>query len=182
MKCTYCKQGRLLPTFIEGQFRAHQCDQCEGQWLYIEDFVTWQETNPDFEFKSEDHYEVDDTKQALLCPVTGTLMQKFRYSKDTAHKLDYSASVGGVWLDKGEWAYLKEFGIAGCINKIFTEQWQKQLREGHAQATFADLYRSKFGSEDYEKAKAIRSWLIDHPAKAELRAYLMAQDPYSTDR
>ena len=32
---------------------------------------------------------------------------------------------------------------------------------------------------DYEKVKEIRQWLVEHPQKADLRAYLFAEDPYS---
>jgi len=57
--------------------------------------------------------ELDESKQAILCPVTGTIMRKLRLSTSTAHRIDYSASVGGVWLDKGEWDLLKKEGLAG---------------------------------------------------------------------
>ncbi len=40
-------------------------------------------------------------------------MRKLRLSTTTEHRIDYSASVAGVWLDKGEWQLLKEEGLAG---------------------------------------------------------------------
>ncbi len=50
MKCTSCKQGELDPSFIEGQFRAHTCSNCGGNWVLIEDYVAWKERNPQYSF------------------------------------------------------------------------------------------------------------------------------------
>jgi Zn-finger nucleic acid-binding protein len=182
MKCTSCNQGELSPCFLEGQFRAHTCDSCGGNWILIEDYVTWKEHNPEFELSDKANFEVDDTKNALLCPVTGRIMQKFRIAHDCDHRLDYSASVGGVWLDNGEWDYLKQQNLAGSLNAILTAHWQKSIREDNAKATFSELYQSKFGEESYTKAREIRTWLAGHPNKADLRAYLLAEDPYSAER
>lgn len=179
MKCPSCKTDSLQPCFIENSFRAHECASCGGDWILIEDFVVWAERN-DAELlnKQESSYELEDSKLALICPVTGAIMLKYRISSDTDHKLDYSPLVGGVWLDKGEWEYLKEQGLASNINSIFTEHWQKQIRQSDAKATFADLYEKKFGQDDYQKIKELREWLESKPNKAELRAYLLARDPY----
>ncbi|WP_196140285.1 zf-TFIIB domain-containing protein [Aliikangiella sp. G2MR2-5] len=182
MNCTKCKQGSLSPSFIEGLFRAHTCTDCGGNWILIEDYVAWKERNPDVTFKEDAVFEVDDTKTALLCPVSGTIMQKFKVSHDSEHKLDYSPQVGGVWLDRGEWEFLKSANLAGSLNRIFTEFWQKTIREASAKETFTEIYKEKFGEADYLKAKEIREWLTAHPCKADLRAYILAEDPYSAER
>lgn len=106
-------------------------------------------------------------------------MRKLRISKDNTHRLDYSSAVGGVWLDKGEWELLKHEGLAGSLNKILTEQWQGDIREQKTEETFSQLYRGKFGEQDYKKIKELRVWLNANPRKADLRAYLLAEDPYS---
>jgi Zn-finger nucleic acid-binding protein len=179
MKCPSCQSDSLTPSFIDGLFRSHHCQQCQGNWLLIEDYVSWVERNKS-ELKQEDAaYELEDSKAALLCPVTGAIMQKYRINNDAEHKLDYSPQVGGVWLDAGEWEYLKAQNIACSLNKIFTRQWQKQLRDNDTKATFAQLYKDKFGEADYEKVKELRRWLNEHENKAELRSYLLAEDPYS---
>ena len=41
------------------------------------------------------------------------------------------------------------------------------------------VYIKKFGLEDYEKIKEIRAWLNSKDNRAELRAYLLAEDPYA---
>lgn len=182
MKCTSCKSGTLQPGFIDALFRAHTCDHCGGNWILIEDFVSWKERNPDIKFVEVDVQDMKDTSNLLLCPVTGTAMRKFRISKDNDHRIDYSVRVGGVWLDRGEWDLLKNEGIAGCLNAVLTEQWQQKIREDKARDSFEELYTQKFGSKDYARLKEIRTWLEHHPLKADMRSYLLASDPYSTKR
>ena len=185
MKCTSCKVGVLKPSFIEGQFRAHTCSSCEGSWILIEDYVAWKERNPEYRFAEAMSFSEDaavDSKKALMCPVSGTIMRKFRISAGNDHRLDYSTSVGGIWLDKGEWELLKSEGLAGSLNAVVTQSWQKKVKEETAKENFAEIYRSKFGDETYAKVKELRDWLINQEQKADLRAYLMAEDPYSAEK
>lgn len=124
MDCTKCKTGALQPSFLDGLFRAHTCSDCGGNWILVEDFVAWKEQNSEFQFAAEHTVSEDteDTKKALLCPATGTIMRKFKITASTAHRVDYSAPVGGIWLDKGEWDLLKSEGVAGALNNVVTLQ------------------------------------------------------------
>lgn len=182
MRCTSCKSGSLNPSYIDKLFRAHTCDNCGGDWILIEDYVSWKEANPEHQFDAVEVAEIDDSAKAILCPKSGTIMRKLRISKDSSHKLDYSAAVGGVWLDKGEWQLLKKAGLAGSLNAILTEQWQKKIKEQKAESTFDALYLAKFGQQDYTKIKDLREWFSEHPQKADLRAFLLADDPYSASK
>jgi len=181
MKCTSCKNGELVPNFIEGQFRAHSCNKCHGHWILIEDYISWKERNPQYKFNENVTCEIEDSKQALLCPITGLIMRKLRLSTSTNHKIDYSASVGGVWLDKGEWELLKAENLAGSLNSVLTAHWQRNIRLSSAKENFAEIYNDKFGDSSYKKIKDIRNWLLEQPNKSDLRAYLLAEDPYSAE-
>jgi len=182
MKCTCCKTGNLTPSFIDGQFRAHTCSSCHGNWILIEDYVSWKERNPQFTFDEEVSCDLDESKTALLCPITGTIMRKLRLSSNSEHLIDYSASVGGVWLDKGEWQLLKEQGLAGSLNAVLTAHWQRNIRISSTHDNFAQIYKDKFGEEIYSKVKELREWLNNQSNKADLRAYLLAEDPYSAEK
>ncbi len=182
MKCPSCSDSKLVPFFLEGLFRAHTCKVCEGNWLLIDDYLRWKEHNPEYGFSQDTVFEAEDSLKALLCPESGAIMSKYRIAHDSGHRLDYSAAVGGVWLDKGEWEYLKEKGLAGSLNRVFTAQWQKKLKEDSTKITFTAVYRERFGEEAYEKVQELREWLNSHPRKADLRAYLLAGDPYSADK
>lgn len=185
MNCTSCNEGALFPSFIDGQFRAHTCSNCGGNWILIEDYVSWKERNSDYKFSDEisvEESDISDSKKALLCPASGTIMRKFKISASNEHKLDYSSAVGGLWLDKGEWDLLKSEGLAGCLNSIVTQNWQRNIRQNSAQQNFSEIYKDKFGEENYSKIKEIREWLGSQEQKADLRAYLLAEDPYSAEK
>jgi len=182
MKCTSCNTGELIPSFIEEQLRAHNCSNCHGDWLLIEDYLAWKERIPDFNASQNTNCAAEESRSALLCPVSGLIMRKLRLSQDTEHRIDYSASVGGVWLDKGEWQLLKNQGLASSLNTVLTSHWQKNIRIHNTRDNFAAIYKDKFGDEHYQKVKAFRQWLIAQPNKADLSAYLLAVDPYSAEK
>lgn len=186
MKCTSCSSGVLKPSFMDDLFRAHTCSNCGGNWVLIQDYVAWKERNPEHRFADNiidfDESDAADSKQAMLCPVSGAIMQKFRISSRSGHRLDYSAAVGGLWLDKGEWELLKAEELAGSLNAVVTRQWQQKVRQDSARENFAEIYKLKFGEEVYRQIKEIREWLQSQEHKADLRAYLLAEDPYSAEK
>lgn len=182
MKCTSCKNGQLLPSFIDDAFRAHTCNNCGGNWILVEDYVAWKERHPEHEFSSDSTCEPEESAKAILCPLTGTIMRKFKLSSNTEHKIDYSAIVGGVWLDKGEWELLKREKLAGSLNAILTSHWQKNVRLESTKDNFSAIYQDKFGEDSYKKVKDMRTWLAQQENKADLRAYLLAEDPYSAEK
>jgi Zn-finger nucleic acid-binding protein len=185
MNCTSCNNGVLKETLLEVDFWAQTCSSCGGNWILIEDFAVWKESNLDYNFSDDisvEDAEITDSKKAILCPSSGTIMRKFRVSAANEHKIDYSSKVGGVWLDKGEWELLKSEGLAGSLNSILTNHWQAKIKQANAATNFSEFYLEKFGSESYEKAKEFREWLINHELKSDLKAYVLADDPYSADK
>ncbi len=184
MNCTSCNKGILTPSFIEEKLSVHTCTSCKGNWILIEDFVTWMARNPNHEF-AEDHAfqsDISETKKALICPVSGVIMTKFHISTATEHRLDYSAAVGGIWLDNGEWELLKTEGLADSLNTLVTREWQSQVRENNAKQNFSQIYQDKFGVDTYAKVKEFRTWLNSQPQELDLKAYLAAEDPYSAEK
>ena len=101
----------------------------------------------------------------MLCPVTRTIMRKFKISATNTHRLYYSTAVAGLWLDKGEWKLLISGGLAGSLNALITDAWQCRIRQTNAKDIFVDIYHDKFGDDVYIKIKEIREWLNAHPQK-----------------
>ena len=93
--------------------------------------------------------------------------------------MDYSAPVGGVWLDSGEWELLKQEGLAGSLNRILTAVWQRNIQLKKTQNNLAEVYKNKFGETAYQQVKDFRQWLERQPNKTDLKAYINADDPYS---
>jgi len=141
--------------------------------------VSWKKLNPNFDYSSNSSFKVIDTKKALLCPVSGRIMHKYKIAHGIDHKLDYSPSAGGIWLDGGEWDFLKERDLAGSLNDFLSSQWQNAIRNETAAITFSKMYEEKFGNETYSKLKTVREWINNHPRKNDLRAYILDENPYS---
>lgn len=175
MKCTSCKNGTLEQSYFEGLFACHSCSNCGGELILLGDFLRWQELNPNVDLSVEAKVDVvaEDTSRAMLCPLSGTLMTKYRIAADTEHRLDLSPSINAVWLDKGEWSLLKEKGLANKLAEIFTDHWQRGVREEETSEVLEGLYERRFG-EHYEQVKAFKSVLQTMSNRKEVVAYLLS--------
>lgn len=183
MKCPSCETGELLNSYLDDLFPCKTCNHCGGNWLLLADYLRWKDSHADAAIPPEDvNIELTESKKALLCPSTGSVMLKYRISKQSSHRLDLSPAVNGIWLDKGEWDLLKKNGLAHQLNAIFTATWQKKIRSESSADVFDQLYREKFGETDYEKIKEIRAWLQKNPHIDALRAFLISDDPWSVSK
>jgi len=187
MKCSSCGIGTLAPSYLEGLFACHTCDNCGGNLILLEDFLRWHEQHPDTQLLADAAVEevAQETSKAMICPKTGGLMTKYKISADTEHRLDLSPTINAVWLDKGEWDLLKSKGLAHKLNNIFTDHWQHKITANAASEVLSGLYQRRFGDQ-YDEIKHFRARLIemgDSPdceiSKSEVIAYLLADDPYA---
>lgn len=179
MKCTSCKQGNLIPAYLDYLFPCHTCSHCAGNLVMLSDYLHWLEDNenPDFVQASDAVVKAEETASAMLCPKTKVLMLKYKISQHNDHRLDLSPAINAVWLDKGEWELLKQEGLAGKLNEIFTDSWQRSIRAAKTSETLALLYEKKFGA-NYEKIKEFKTLLAEMENKSEVIAYLISDDPY----
>ena len=179
MKCTSCKQGNLIPAYLDYLFPCHTCSHCGGSLVMLSDYLRWLEDNenPDFIKSSEAVVEAEETTSAMVCPKSKVLMLKYKISQHNDHRLDLSPAINAVWMDKGEWDLLKQEGLAGKLNEIFTDSWQRGIREAKASETLDMLYEKKFGA-NYDKVKEFKAVLDAMGNKSEVIAYLISDDPY----
>lgn len=61
---------------------------------------------------------------------------------------------------------------------MFTDPWQKEMRDAMTKDTFTKHYEEKFGTEVYKRIKEIREWLYTSEFKDTMIAYLVDEDPY----
>lgn len=174
MKCSSCGTGRLEPSYFEGLFACHSCSDCGGDLILLGDFLRWQELNPESDLIASTDVEValEETSKAMICPLSGTIMTKYRISADTEHRLDLSPTINAVWLDKGEWSLLKEQGLANKLNSIFTEHWQREIRATESSEVISELNERRFG-EHYPQIKAFKKLIAGMENRSEVIAYLL---------
>ena len=182
MICPSCKQGKLKPGFIDDLFRCNTCSNCGGNWIHLTDYLHWLGRDKSVPNPIDSLVERDeqDTKNAMICPVTGQIMLKYRISNKSSHRLDLSPSISAIWLDKNEWELIKREGLSRQLNKIFTEPWQRKVKSDQAKETLEAMYLEQFGEVDYSKLKEIRQWLDSSDNKQAMLAYLLTDNPYTT--
>ncbi|HEY5561184.1 MAG TPA: zf-TFIIB domain-containing protein [Clostridiaceae bacterium] len=182
MKCLVCKDVDLEESELSPGLKVHRCNSCSGSWLKFGDYLEWSnchdietvESNP-----ASIHSQVIDSDNPKVCPDCGTILSVYKVANNLAFKLEHCATCNGIWLDKGEWTNLEENNMNHKINKFFTETWQKNLRDDELREYFEDFYKSRFGTEGYEKIKEVKEWLDNNDKnKSMLIAFLLNNDPY----
>lgn len=179
MICPSCKQGKLKPSFIDNLFRCNCCTHCGGNWFYLTDYLHWLDKSQAVDSNENPIVERDDTKNAMICPITGQIMLKYRISNKSSHRLDLSPSLSAIWMDKGEWELIKEEGLSRQLNQIFSEPWQRKVKTEQAKVTLDTMYTEEFGDTNYIKLKDMRSWLNGKENKHAMLSFLLADNPYS---
>lgn len=174
MKCPSCQMGELQNSTIDNLFPCKTCDHCNGNWLLLKDYMYWKNYSTQKPPIDKINIPISETKNAIICPVSGTLMIKYRITNEVENRIDYSRHSAAIWLDHGEWQLIKKLGLAYQLNEIFTTNWQKKVKD-EASSQFSDkCYIERFGEEDYKKIKEIRDWLTNHPQSHNLYNYLNA--------
>jgi len=179
MKCVKCSNEELHPATLEEGLACQHCDSCGGSWVKMNDYILWHDQHtqePNLGISQED-VAVEDTAAVLICPQCNQIMGKFRVSADLEHRMDQCANCGGFWLDKGEWKYLQRFNLHTRINTIFTENWQRKIREETFKRNAEKRYLTKFGVVTYQQVKELKDYLIGNPFKNRVIAFLMNPDP-----
>jgi Zn-finger nucleic acid-binding protein len=160
---------------------AHHCLTCQGMWLSAIDYLQWlTRSRPHDEAETAGTaVEINDILQAKICPADGHMMRRYRVSHDIEFTLDRCSTCHGIWFDRNEWEALKQHNLHRELNHIFTKRWQQRIVAAEQRQWLEQLYRERFGADDYAEIRRIRQWLTDHPNGATLLAYLTDRDPYA---
>jgi len=176
MKCPNCINVSLLPKLLEKDLKSLHCESCEGRWIpssWYEDWLQYHKDDVSGQAFSDVNLDVKDAKQAKLCPECRRILVRYKVGHGVDFGLDHCGGCNGVWLDKNEWESLKLRDLHDELNKIFTVPWQQSIFEEEQRNALDKLYRSKFGDDDYAKAKEVKAWLDSHQSKQALLAFLM---------
>lgn len=179
-QCPVCND-ELSKAYLESGLPAYNCERCNGVWLSANEYLMWLRIQPPSDCQGEAidmPLQITDSKQAILCPDCGRILRRYKISPDIEFHLDRCGRCNGVWFDQNEWQALKAQGLHGKVNMFFTEPWQRKLRQEETRRRFERMYCNRFGGEDYAEIKRIKSWLIEHPQRSGLLAYLLDQNPY----
>lgn len=177
MDCPQCKGYQLEPKEIEPGLMAYVCPKCEGTLLSLMNYRYWLDQQVNVE-KSNDEVVTDDSDKVQSCPKCQHLMIKFQIGAGSDNKLDLCVGCNEAWMDKGEWHLLKQLDLHGKLPKIFTDAWQKNIRDTRRKTMHNNRYEQLLGAEDFGKLNEFKQWLDMHPEKSRITAYLIVKMDY----
>lgn len=176
--CPICdeKGGKLLQaTKLEERLVGYHCKGCGGYWICSRDYHGWLESKGEI-LEEKDGYDMDlrseDTLKAKLCPECSRIMNKYKVGHGLPFKIDLCGNCNGFWLDKNEWEILKSRNLHDEINKIFTCNWQKDVRDEESRERLQQMLKERLGRESLEKTEAFKQWLNDQNEKSIILSYL----------
>lgn len=179
MDCPECKSAQLTPTKLEPSLAARSCGACSGAMLDLVAYRLWAERHSHEADAAAELSEEPATDQgALLCPGCRKIMLRFRYTAGTAHVLDVCSTCDVAWIQRNEWAFLKRLSLHGALTHIFTDPWQRSLRQERTRRALDSEWDKRLGTDLHAEAGELRQWLQAHPKKQELLDYLRRDDPY----
>ena len=176
MLCTSCNTGTLMPTRIDENGPAcYQCNHCNGALLSLAPYLDWVKTQRDANDAGMHSFaddEAKDTKRALPCPKCSRLMLRYNVLADKAHGLDFCFHCEEVWLDAGEWQYLKAQGLHTRITSISTDPYQRRLREQALRDSALQRFRGVVGEDGFNEVQRFAAWLKNQPARDAILRHL----------
>lgn len=174
MKCPVCDTASLNLKQLEKNLKAKQCSRCSGHWISSPDYFAYLEkhtpalpVNPFADITPE----MTDSIKAKICPDCGHLLTKFKVGHGINFYLDHCHTCNGIWLDKNEWEVLYKRDLHDELNKVFTTQWQKQIREKEYKEKIEKVYEHQVG-DGFAEIKKMKQWISKHPQKSVILAYL----------
>ena len=174
MQCPSCKSTSLKPIKLQQRLPARQCTKCRGLLIDLLSYREWAENHIQPEFISPPKLEeVEDTSKALICPKCSKIMLKFRITGETKNKVDVCQSCDEAWLDEGEWELLGSLKIQDKLNAIFTDPWQRNIREESAKKAQEQRFEDLLGPDQYAKLSDIKNWINGHPNRDDLIRYIL---------
>ncbi len=176
MECPSCDSFTLNPIKLQSGLPARKCKKCEGILIELLTYREWAESNPEQVQKFDDHLtEVEDNTKALLCTKCSKMMLKYKISGTSSNKIDVCTNCHEAWLDNGEWELLGALSLQNKLNKIFTEPWQRNIRNEENEKSHERRFADLLGISDHNKISEIKKWIDTHSKKSDLIRFLLRE-------
>lgn len=175
MLCPNCIGYQLQAKELEPGMVSASCDKCQGSLLSLINYQFWLGKQPPVTQpldSAKELSEVEDSAHAKLCPKCNRLMAKYKFSNQSANRLDYCAPCSETWMDKGEWELVKEAGLEQNLAEIFTDKWKRLLREQRTAEVLEGRYRSLLGDEVFDQSVSFKTWLGEQEKQRDILQYL----------
>jgi Zn-finger nucleic acid-binding protein len=177
MKCPRCKTAaNLVPTMIEEYLPAMGCETCHGSLVSLLHYRHWAETQkppsgmPNV--ADADVVETVDTTTAVVCPKCTRIMIKYQLSGTVSNRVDVCSTCDEAWLDRGEWELLEALQLNLKMSAIFTDAWQRRIRNELTEETRRSILARMVGAEGVARVEQFKDWLATNKFRSHIMAYL----------
>jgi len=173
MKCPVCTTSELRPTMIEDLLPAMACGQCKGSLVSLLYYRHWAEQHkPESVQTTASDIRSTDTNRAITCPKCERIMTKYKLVGSVANRVDLCASCDEAWLDQGEWELLERLELSDKLPSVFTDAWQRKLRNEKTEETRHAILKRTIGEQATAKVEEFRAWLNAQQQKSAILTYL----------
>jgi Zn-finger nucleic acid-binding protein len=163
---------------MEQGLSAMGCNECQGVFVSLLYYRDWAErfgvilSEPSEQAEEIQSEEAENTHAAMGCPKCSRIMTKYRISSNHDNRLDLCANCDEAWLDKGEWPLLKSLNLGAKMPSVFTEQWQRQIRQQVTEEARRLRFVDILGEDTVEEADKVRQWLAKEPKRIQILQYI----------
>lgn len=173
MYCPVCHTASLFAATLEPGLQTQRCRQCEGHWLQANAYWIWHNSTAAPVSRTEPpHVAPEDTPGLKWCPDCHHAMHRYRVGVDIGFAVDHCEHCGGVWLDKAEWDVLKTHQLERELYHVFTDAWQRRIKDVERRRMTEAHFRQLLGDEDFERVAAFKQWLDNQADRGQVLAYL----------
>lgn len=174
--------GELQATALADGLPARVCPDCGGSLLALDDYRVWRQRlppqaapEPEPEQLSGLPAAVEDTGRARACPACSRPMARYRVAPASSFRLDRCPHCQWLWFDRGEWPALLAAGLAGALDQLLGDAWQRRIQAEEARQRREAALRQRLGSEVVDELQRIQVWLRTQPNGRELLALLSGE-------
>ncbi|MCL6434948.1 MAG: zf-TFIIB domain-containing protein [Leptolyngbyaceae cyanobacterium HOT.MB2.61] len=181
MQCPKDRMTDLNSSVLMGQLSVKCCPDCQGIWIPPEEYVAWQEKQPEVENLPaliDRVLETDSTPaptdgMASLCPHCSCYLARVKVSTKTPFYVERCPNCKGIWCDRGEWEVLEKTGLHAILDRLFSTDWQALVRERELFAQERRATINKLGPDLAARIFELAEILEQHPNGDFGVAYLM---------
>ncbi len=176
LKCSCPAHAPMQPVALAEALLAVQCGACGGMLMAMDDWRAWKAGGESLvpHAVEDDLIEVFDAASVRHCPACDRLMQRLRVSEGPDFRIDRCVACQNVWFDPGEWRAIVSRGLAGRLDELLSDGWQRRLQTEEVREVRIAALRRRYGNDCIDELDRIRAWLDTQPHRDELLALLRA--------
>lgn len=175
LHCSCAAHTPLQPVALAERLLAAECADCGGMLLSMDDWRAWKagdasRTPPPV--IDDEVIEVFDATAVHHCPECDRLMERMRVSAGPDFRIDRCVHCQNLWFDAGEWSALVSRGLAGRLDELLSDGWQRKLQTEKMRSARLQTLRQRYGDACIDELERIRVWLDAQPHRDELLSLL----------